>query len=377
MTASARVRDNARVPRFPRFSTLALSSLFAAGCGSGATAAGDEGEVVAMPDASAGDAAREASAPVDAARDAVSEFPAADADSGELGPPYPIVLAHGFFGWEQFAGSNFVTYFWKVKDHLATLGETEVFTPGVDPFNDSDTRGHQLEDKVKEVLATTHRAKVVIIGHSQGGLDARVVAHDLPDRVAAIVSVSGPHGGSPVADALVGASNNPVVAGILNGFIQVIGPAVWNTVDAQTSLSVSMTQLSSAGVAKFNAKYPLTPSVPFYSIGGRTLLSDGGASCQAAAAPAFITRWNKERDPVNALFLASAALISGNPIAPVANDGLVRVDDAKWGTFLGCLPADHVDQIGQIFGQSPGLGNGFDHLAFYADLVAWLRAKGY
>src|SRR5688572_4187672 len=33
--------------------------------------------------------------------------------------PYPIVLAHGFFGFEEFAGVDFVTYFYGVREDLA------------------------------------------------------------------------------------------------------------------------------------------------------------------------------------------------------------------------------------------------------------------
>ena len=63
-------------------------------------------------------------------------------------------------------------------------------------------------------------------------------------------------------------------------------------------------------------------------------------------------------------------------VARVPNDGLVRVADARWGTFLGCVPADHLDQIGHLFGGPPGLGNGWRWLDFYADLVRFVRAQG-
>ena len=69
----------------------------------------------------------------------------------------------------------------------------------------SDWRGPALAPILRAMGSVPKSAaKVVIIGHSQGAVDARVVAHDLPDRVAAIVGIAGPHGGSPVADALVG-----------------------------------------------------------------------------------------------------------------------------------------------------------------------------
>ena len=59
-----------------------------------------------------------------------------------------------------------------------------------------------------------------------------------------------------------------------------------------------------------------------------------------------------------------------------ANDGLVRVEDARWGKFYGCVPADHNDEIGQVLGDSPGIGNDWDHQQFYADVVALLRDLG-
>src|SRR5689334_15723571 len=39
------------------------------------------------------------------------------------GPPYPMVLAHGFFGFNDFAGAGFLTYFYDVKKHLEAKGE--------------------------------------------------------------------------------------------------------------------------------------------------------------------------------------------------------------------------------------------------------------
>ena len=70
-------------------------------------------------------------------------------------------------------------------------------------------------------------------------------------------------------------------------------------------------------------------------------------------------------------------IISPNLFDPVANDGLVPVESAKWGTFLGCVPADHLDEIGQIGGLPPGLGNDWRHKPFYVSLVSYLRAHGY
>ena len=54
-----------------------------------------------------------------------------------------------------------------------------------------------------------------------------------------------------------------------------------------------------------------------------------------------------------------------------ANDGMVAVYSAKWGTFLGCIPADHWDEQCQSGSQS------FDCLGFYRDLAGWLFTEGF
>ena len=58
------------------------------------------------------------------------------------------------------------------------------------------------------------------------------------------------------------------------------------------------------------------------------------------------------------------------------NDGMVRVESAKWGTFHGCIPADHLDEVGYEK-EGPDPRTGFDHLAFYRDVAAGLRARGF
>jgi hypothetical protein len=42
-----------------------------------------------------------------------------------------------------------------------------------------------------------------------------------------------------------------------------------------------------------------------------------------------------------------------------------------WGEFLGCIPADHFDQIGQLFGVSD-----FDFKAFYLNHARFLEERG-
>ena len=74
--------------------------------------------------------------------------------------------------------------------------------------------------------------------------------------------------------------------------------------------------------------------------------------------------------------MVSSGFLDGLKTKPI-HDGLVTVESAKLGTFLGCIPADHMDEVNQLAGDPPGLGNPFDAVQFYRDLAAWLRDTGY
>lgn len=298
-------------------------------------------------------------------------------DPGDAGP-YPIVLAHGFFGFDTFAGTDFLTYFWEVVDHLSEAGETQVFTPEVDPFSNSTLRGDELLGHVLEVLEITGADKVNLIGHSQGGLDARRVATLRPDLVASVTTIATPHAGTSVADIGTGALSFPGAQGVTDALVAAIAGPLWNASTSSTRLSASLEQLSSDGMATFNAQHPAEPTIPYFSIGGRSGRHAGGADCEVASGrpPAFIRRWQHDRDPIDPLLALTEGILSGRPLRDDPNDGLVTVASSRFGEFLGCIPADHFDEIGHLFGNTGSALNRFDHLVFYTELVGWLRARG-
>ena len=162
------------------------------------------------------------------------------------GPPYPFVLAHGFMGFQMFAGLDFETYFYDVKANLAAQGEV-VDTPEVDPFNSSDVRGAELLTHVEQFLAETGAAKVNIIGHSQGGLDARVVANLRPDLVASVVTISTPHHGTPIGDIAMKFLQNPNEDQVINQLVQIPGGLLYDEIGAATSPHGAALPLLAAG----------------------------------------------------------------------------------------------------------------------------------
>lgn len=267
---------------------------------------------------------------------------------------FPIVLVHGFGGWDTILGG--LEYYYGVEDDLVGRGY-DVHTTTTDAVNDTPTRARQLATQIDAIRAATGARKVNLIAHSQGGLDGRYLIGSLGygDRVGALVMVSTPNRGTPVADALVG--DLPVGAAVLAALFDAWG-AILGGGEADTRAAFA--QLTTARIlGEFNPAHPDDPRVAYWSVAGRSCgLVD--FACQADNAGEIV-------DP---LLAASYEFLSeGGP-----NDGLVPVSSAEWGVFLGTIPGDHWDEIGQLADAGPG--GPFDHLAFYADLAARLHEAG-
>jgi triacylglycerol lipase len=266
-------------------------------------------------------------------------------------------------------------YWYGIADALTKDGH-DVHIAVMDPFNSSEVRGAQLETFVEQVLQQTGAAKVTLIGHSQGGFEIRYVAHQLgASKVSAVVSLAAPHRGDAVADVALGQLPGPAQDAI-ELFLNLYGVTLHNGMLDESS-HAALYQVSSAGAAEFNQKYPDAPDVAYYSISGRSNNSRGEDSCATASAAPFVSRWDDQVDPVDPIFLARTAILEGSATPKPAHDGLVTVASAKWGTFLGCIPADHLDEVCQIAGDSPGPGNAFDCVLFHRQLADWLRSRGH
>ncbi|HND11559.1 MAG TPA: alpha/beta fold hydrolase [Pseudomonadota bacterium] len=285
------------------------------------------------------------------------------------GAPYPIVLAHGFAGFERIGPLN---YFFQVGADLRSRGET-VVEAKVPPYESSDVRAAALAAVVDDTLKTYNACKVNVIGHSQGGIDGRALisGKKYGNKVASLVTVSTPHRGTEIAD---------VVSGLVPGFsydvINAILKAVSGLTDAPGSpnLKNALAQLTTPGMQRWNAANPDDPAVRYYSVAGRSAGRIANSECAGGA-------WgNSSRidllDPLLALPEGVFAIYSDNPLVPRVNDGLVTVQSAKWGKFLGCVPADHLDEVGQIGHLFPDVVSGFSHKELYRKIVAELRKDG-
>jgi triacylglycerol lipase len=282
---------------------------------------------------------------------------------------HPIILHHGFSGGDGVSAAG---YFNGVADHLRNQGEI-VFEAAVAPFQSSEFRGAQLSGIVEDVLAETNACKVNIIAHSQGGLDARHMISSLGygNSVSALVTISTPHRGTALADLALGFTNGltePLINSILD-WLKVDDTEAANNPDIGEALFT----LSEAHAPTFNAENPDDPRVQYYSIAGRSLFATANSACAGGL-------WgnNSSVDSPDLQLSVSGTFLLGSilPWRMKANDGVVTVASARWGIFLGCVPADHSDETNK-FGGFGDKSSGFDALGMYDRIVDLFHSQGF
>jgi triacylglycerol lipase len=248
------------------------------------------------------------------------------AGAGQHGPPLPVILVHGLFGFDRMGipGAR-LDYFRGIAKHLDTLGchAHAVKLP----------RAASVPERARElanaIIALGH-PRVDLIAHSMGGLDARyALAHlGLASRVRSLVTVGTPHRGTPIADLAT------------EGALGLARRAI-------AALGVSMTAvdwLTTAALERFNHDVPDAPGVRYACV-------VGGIRDAATSIPLAI-------QPVHAYLRKIAG----------ANDGLVPMASQYWGETLAEIEADHFAQIGW----RRGARNTVDALGLYAFIVARL-----
>ncbi|MFO0664486.1 MAG: hypothetical protein U0174_11075 [Polyangiaceae bacterium] len=346
------------------FALVFATSLVAAACGTDVAEFNENSQPRSTP-TSPGSAK-----PTEGAAPASSSPPSA---ASAKPAPYPVVFVHGMAGFENLElGQIGVAYWNGVVADLTTKGESEVFVTETSPYTGSDVRAKELAPQVDAILKKTGRAKVNIIAHSQGGIDARLLASPqglgYGDRIATITTIATPHRGTRVADVALGIENAlPLVAdGVTSSLLGFLQKTVYDR-DTDIALRSQLFTLSVKGAAEFNAKYTNDARVVYESYAGRSNMKPGFTVCDDGK----FANEPLNLDPVTPVLSASASFLEAHFPVEI-NDGLVPVESAKWGTFLGCVPADHFKEVGHKL-----LPVGFDHLAFYEKVVARLRSNGF
>ena len=300
--------------------------------------------------------------------------PDPDCNAAPLGPEpagaptrYPIVLVHGFMG----SDSSPLWSFWRVADVLGGTDHHQVFEANLPPFDSPANRAAVLAQQVDDVLAATGAAKVNLIAHSQGGLDARylIATMGYGDRVASLTSISSPHRGTAIADVALGllpGGTDPAV----NTALRTLGIDV-----AAINVRAALEGLAERNSAAFNAANPDDARVYYQSWAGVSSLTGVADSVDLSACDGKLLFHPGTMDKLGTLMPSIVWTIVGHDRRD-ANDGLATVAGAKHGEFRGCFPADHMDEVGQVQ-DTFDPATGFDHLRFYRNVAFDLSARGY
>lgn len=320
--------------------------------------------------------------------------PATEAESSDLreadplgpepaGAPtrHPIVLAHGFD-----ASPTNRWGFYRVAEALRADGHV-VIEAIVPPYDAPEVRGEHLADQIDAVL-DGGAEKVNLVAHSMGGLDARhVIAPRASegeaggglgygDVVASLTTIASPHHGSPVADVMLDVLDGLHADDDLVNALASAWGIRFNELADDSDVRAALLGISERRSAGFAAENPDDPRVFVQSWAGVSSVlgvknpKDRGA-CDDEALGDF-----RKADRMNATLVPMAAVVArGLDLVP--NDGMVSVESAKYGEFRGCIPADHLDEVGQTRHDRHDARTGFDHVRFYRNLAFELAAKGF
>ncbi|HTN30154.1 MAG TPA: triacylglycerol lipase [Pseudomonas sp.] len=279
-----------------------------------------------------------------------------------LAPRYPLVLVHGLLGFGHLLG---YPYWYGIDSALRRAG-VDVYLARISAVHGNEPRGEQLLERLAEIRQASGADKVNLLGHSQGALTARYAAAVRPEWVASVTSVAGPNHGSELADSLKqrfpeSSRGRRLLARFTEGLARAMAGLDREAVglllpgDALQALE----ELSSDGVAAFNARYPqglpaqwggegepLVNGVHYYSWSG--ILgpdTDQGAN---------------RLDPSHLL----CRRLSRHFIREAGqNDGMVGRFSSHLGTVIRSdYPLDHLDIVNQ---QAGAVAPGIDPVALY------------
>jgi triacylglycerol lipase len=308
---------------------------------------------------------------------------------------FPFVFVHAFN-----ASSTNDWSFNGVKEALTKDGHYVVLAD-VPPFAGTPARAAVLAKTIdgarasfchdvhpeQDESACIASTKVNLVGHSQGGLDARYAASKLVgEHVASITTISSPHHGTPLGDVGVAALQGAAVDVVAERLFALIGalrsPGEAGEASDLRDAFFWLSERRAANTAHdASLEMPDVPGVIYQSWAGVATL-DGRLPRDTSACEGGSVLPHAPRT-AGTFGLSSAAFFV--PLIPVftradqiPNDGHIPVASARYGEFQGCLPADHLDLIGRPDGQRDAVirRTGFDHTSLYRVIADRLAARG-
>lgn len=258
---------------------------------------------------------------------------------------YPVVFAHGLFGFKKLGDDGFgLDYWYQILPDLARNG-ANVWNTRQSAANSSEVRGEQFLAQAQEILAITGQPKLNLIGHSHGSQTVRYVAGVIPDQIASVTTIAGPAKGSGMADFLVNTLTPLGVDGAVGKIIDVavnfitIGQQEDPKKYPMDSLA-SAHSLSRVGATNFNAKFPA--GVPTTACGEGEYITNGVRHYSFSGAKTVTNLL----DPLDYVTTLTGAFMGSAP-----HDGLVSSCSSHFGQVIrDDYYWNHFDEVNQLLG---------------------------
>ena len=242
----------------------------------------------------------------------------------------PIVLVHGLSGFSRLLPRRQApkNYFPGIQSFLEGAGN-RILCPRVTPTASVATRALEL----RAILLRELGARPFhLIGHSQGGLDARYLISRLgmENQVISLTTVGTPHRGTAFAD-----------WGIARMARFVVPMLRWARIPDHAFF-----ELTTESCRRFNERTPDAPGVRYYSVAG---------VCEA--------------DWLNAGWRMASRIV-GRVEGP--NDGVVSVASATWGERTDIWAGDHLNLVNWPNRRMTRAGEAADRPGDYARILGQL-----
>lgn len=286
-----------------------------------------------------------------------NEYPTELVRNGYTKTKYPIVLAHGLFGFDELF--EIYDYWFMIPHHLRRSG-SKVFITQVSAANGSEIRGQQLLKIVERIIECTPHEKVNLIGHSHGSHSIRYVAAVAPELVASVTSVGGSNSGNQFADLVMKLINIDIIGPILiKPLVQFFGDLAMYLLDfistgfLPQNIVKAIYDLSEDGVTMFNLKYPHGMPSGYCKNDGDPVVRINGRDNKLHDVRYF--SWSGDVAFTN-MFDSSDYLfaITGDLIKKKRgerNDGMVTVCGSHLGRVINdSYAVNHTDEVNQMFG---------------------------
>ena len=254
---------------------------------------------------------------------------------------YPIVLVHGFMGFDDLSG---IEYFYGIPGDLTKRG-ADVHVVKLSALNNNEVRGEQLVKQIEGVIAVTGAKKVNIISHSQGGLAARYSASVVPGYVASVTTIATPNGvsGFPIGewvsqDYPLGTPQGDLIAGVVKSLAQFIN-FYSGSPQLPQDYKAFLTALSEAGLTQFNQDHP--QALPLSECGEGESVVEG----------IHYYSWSGAKVSTNLFDISDYAMVLASNVTGKDSDGLVTRCSSHLGDVIrDNYPMNHLDEINHLFG---------------------------